>query len=107
MMHYKLVPSSLFSINLPSTPGIYTLSLHDALPVSLIVRLTSVYGPGQVAWEGATGAIAPSHATWPGPDRKSTRLNSSHVEIAYAVFCVKKKKHTTMTAIMPLPTNQT
>src|SRR5690349_21949442 len=37
--------------------------------------------------------LPPSAARWPRPDRKSTRLNSSHVEISYAVFCLKKKKH--------------
>src|SRR5690606_40578583 len=57
------------------------LSLHDALPTS---------GP---AWPGPGrgSAATPGHRHgWPG-DRKSTRLNSSHVKISYAVFCLKKK----------------
>src|SRR5438874_3646589 len=47
----------------------------------------------------ATRADKPPVAPWPpGQDRKSTRLNSSHVEISYAVFCLKKKKETEHTA---------
>src|SRR5438876_7880487 len=77
-----------FFFNDPATTEIYTLSLHDALPIFRASR-----------------AIVPSRwimAPWPpGPrtvalsqqiDRKSTRLNSSHPSISYAVFCLKKKK---------------
>src|SRR6266496_6292786 len=77
----------LFFFNDTATTEIYTLSLHDALPIC--------------APRAASGA--PSRARTPPPrrtrspprrraDRKSTRLNSSHVEISYAVFCLKKKK---------------
>src|SRR5690625_6673413 len=64
--------------------GSYTLSLHDALPISWTVPASTAMS---MSWL----------ATTPGnllviPDRKSTRLNSSHVAISYAVFCLKKKK---------------
>src|SRR3712207_7287549 len=73
-----------------ATTEIYTLSLHDALPIWLPGR------PGARARRGHRGdprARAPGrglralHA-----DRKSTRLNSSHANISYAVFCLKKNK---------------
>src|SRR5436190_15660834 len=77
-----------FFFNNPSTTEIYTLSLHDALPISLSITFGSVI----------TGAIAIVAifiaSTWiiATIDRKSTRLNSSHTVISYAVFCLKKKK---------------
>src|SRR5438132_2425785 len=49
------------------------------------------------AWQLQPGSIAASAAHSPGEDRKSTRLNSSHTVISYAVFCLKKKKKTTTT----------
>src|SRR5205809_4757270 len=67
---------------------IYTLSLHDALPISDKALLVSIYMA-----LGIWGAIP----RWivilvvSRPDRKSTRLNSSHGYISYAVFCLKKK----------------
>src|SRR3712207_7669392 len=88
--------SFFFFFNDTATTEIYTLSLHDALPIS-----------------GSCGAARPSHgdrrsgcspdrwSPWcelpshrraPRGDRKSTRLNSSHANISYAVFCLKKKK---------------
>src|SRR5205809_4178658 len=77
--------SSLF-FNDPAPTEIYTLSLHDALPISLTGALRR---PG-----GRIAAWARSRLTspQPRPDRKSTRLNSSHGYISYAVFCLKKKK---------------
>src|SRR5215510_10520889 len=72
----------IFFFNDTATTEIYTLSLHDALPISPSHsrdrRLTLWPWPG--GW-------------WPRRDRKSTRLNSSHVAISYAVFCLKKKKN--------------
>src|SRR5947199_5051856 len=63
---------------------IYTLSLHDALPISRLA-----------VWEPPYAVARPNPpADW-GPqiaDRKSTRLNSSHLGISYAVFCLKKKR---------------
>src|SRR5258708_28190710 len=82
----------IFFFNDTATTEIYTLSLHDALPIS---RQADVL-------DGATGALRKS-SRQAGirsmrcredfrRDRKSTRLNSSHQIISYAVFCLKKKK---------------
>src|SRR5256885_15320938 len=74
-----------FFFNDTATTEIYTLSLHDALPILSFatVRLRLV-------------AARCRHTLWPSAslkgDRKSTRLNSSHLVISYAVFCLKKKK---------------
>src|SRR3982751_1522223 len=70
--------SFFFFFNDTATTEIYTLSLHDALPI----------WPCSPRWELANGGISRSSAT---ADRKSTRLNSSHDQISYAVFCLKKK----------------
>src|SRR2546430_17172388 len=68
-----------FFFNDTATTEIYTLSLHDALPISRHVR--------------GRDRPSPHHARRPHHrDRKSTRLNSSHSQISYAVFCLKKKK---------------
>src|SRR4051812_49696181 len=79
-----------FFLNYPATTEIYTLSLHDALPIC----------PPRVARRQLVGpeerALAPVRPAVPAAlgqaDRKSTRLNSSHMSISYAVFCLKKKK---------------
>src|SRR6202042_3934347 len=70
-----------FFFNDTATTEIYTLSLHDALPIC-----------GRVAPETTHRDASARYAYTPA-DRKSTRLNSSHVEISYAVFCLKKKKY--------------
>src|SRR5437870_5895593 len=73
------------------TPDIYTLSLHDALPISCPSH------PRPSCGFALCTRSRPSVGTRPPPwpprrrDRKSTRLNSSHVAISYAVFCLKKK----------------
>src|SRR5688572_31240380 len=89
----------------PTSTVLYTLSLHDALPicgagyVGGVVRITplevlsyalpdtveipSLFPKGPVTWKNRPFDL----------DRKSTRLNSSHSQISYAVFCLKKKKH--------------
>src|SRR2546430_12791589 len=83
-----------FFFNDTATTEIYTLSLHDALPIF----------PGRRAGATRRPAIARQHrrdrsrrrrerTTGSGRDRKSTRLNSSHSQISYAVFCLKKKKN--------------
>src|SRR2546428_6082195 len=77
--------SLFFFFNDTATTEIYTLSLHDALPIwDPRPRVRSRRWPRRGRW------------TWrppPSPsDRKSTRLNSSHDQISYAVFCLKKKK---------------
>src|SRR5437660_8344041 len=76
-----------FFFNDTATTEIYTLSLHDALPI-YISHIPSVHF-GRLSGPPA----APAHNAGHGhADRKSTRLNSSHVAISYAVFCLKKKK---------------
>src|SRR5947209_19647004 len=90
LFYYPLLFSlSFFFFNDTATTEIYTLSLHDALPIY-----------------DDNGGVGGRTRFWPGPDgfeqtgieqplqidRKSTRLNSSHANISYAVFCLKKKK---------------
>src|SRR5437879_13090919 len=78
-----------FFFNDTATTEIYTLSLHDALPISLATT--------PARWS-AGESPAPAHRRnfkacfLEVTDRKSTRLNSSHRCISYAVFCLKKKK---------------
>src|SRR2546422_3719624 len=76
-----------FFFNDTATTEIYTLSLHDALPI-YSRRKSPRWRCWGCIWGGNEGC--PSR---PG-DRKSTRLNSSHGYISYAVFCLKKKKNT-------------
>src|SRR5262245_62333540 len=100
----------LFVFNDPAAPHIYTLSLHDALPIfaKIVVgacglgMLFAVHGlpdrqglanqrfclPLAALTVKAGAQVAVTHG-----DRKSTRLNSSHLGISYAVFCLKKKPH--------------
>src|SRR5947208_11658011 len=80
--------SSLFFFKDTATTAIYTLSLHDALPISLTT--STVGGTGRTAPDRSAAVVAA-----PAGDRKSTRLNSSHQIISYAVFCLKKKKNPT------------
>src|SRR5690349_23454143 len=90
--------STLFFFNDTATTEIYTLSLHDALPISIQApAVTGIISP--VPWiqfhapfEPLHGALRQHAVIESLLDRKSTRLNSSHVEISYAVFCLKKKK---------------
>src|SRR5690348_18126073 len=74
-----------FFFNDTATTEIYTLSLHDALPISL----AGAYPVSKIA---GGGLVARDSRVAGRPDRKSTRLNSSHPSISYAVFCLKKKK---------------
>src|SRR5258708_31561806 len=109
--------SFLFFLNDPATPEIYPLSLHDALPISA-ARFAAFLLAARRDWRRtgpAGGAARPGRArrghrgftrphrgtgylrdrrchTATLEDRKSTRLNSSHQIISYAVFCLKKKK---------------
>src|SRR5207249_12290725 len=100
-----LLTTHVFS-NANPTSAISTLSLHDALPIStkpdappIRKKLTSgdltlgapktvVYFPSRIAFDPNTNNLYVRGTR----DRKSTRLNSSHVSISYAVFCLKKKK---------------
>src|SRR5256885_3318623 len=76
-----------FFFNDTATTEIYTLSLHDALPICLAQR--AAYGLGL---SGAAMLGPQRQQGLEDADRKSTRLNSSHLVISYAVFCLKKKK---------------
>src|SRR5690554_7201767 len=76
-----------FFFNDTATTEIYTLSLHDALPICRHFCSSSGSGPSEPGTVGTPAFFIAS-------DRKSTRLNSSHVRISYAVFCLKKKKKT-------------
>src|SRR3712207_8056717 len=106
--------SICFFFNDTATTEIYTLSLHDALPICELVadlrveqldegrgghrdsRTCAVAVTGRYPvtrrcpWTGREGKA--NLTAWGSPDRKSTRLNSSHANISYAVFCLKKKK---------------
>src|SRR2546428_7277349 len=84
-----------FFFNDPATTEIYTLSLHDALPIWKIgVTVSANHDRVWAIVEADSGGRRrPSQPRrWPTRDRKSTRLNSSHDQISYAVFCLKKKK---------------
>src|SRR2546426_2151173 len=85
---------SLFFFNDTATTEIYTLSLHDALPISPRRRLER-RASLRLQHAGRRGRLCRSRAVAPSRhrDRKSTRLNSSHLVISYAVFCLKKKKY--------------
>src|SRR5438874_13412343 len=98
---FSLLLLAVFFFTDTPTTEIYTLSLHDALPIcdrppprgssraSLPPRVCPCWRPPHRAHERRL----PGPPRWPPVvDRKSTRLNSSHVEISYAVFCLKKKK---------------
>src|SRR5689334_24686698 len=77
-----------FFFNDTATTEIYTLSLHDALPICR----EEYPSPIPLLRENAVELIVPMSIDW-AQDRKSTRLNSSHSSISYAVFCLKKKKN--------------
>src|SRR5690606_42044326 len=103
---------SFFFHDRPLT-AISTLSLHDALPILIrdfepraeVAREVAEAerrrhhdgGPG-LRSENAANLIPDRHVVCPNADRKSTRLNSSHVKISYAVFCLKKKNHKIQTS---------
>src|SRR3712207_7416497 len=94
---------SFFFFNDTATTEIYTLSLHDALPISRLTnnRIATAI-PAKIVEITYSTNFDPNEikrgyfiltATAATPrDRKSTRLNSSHANISYAVFCLKKKK---------------
>src|SRR5437588_9470715 len=91
--------------------GTHPLSLHDALPISAVTRLAriavvpakaGIHTPQPIERARSMGpcfrrddGLQLGSAAAYGSDRKSTRLNSSHTVISYAVFCLKKKKNTT------------
>src|SRR3712207_8020630 len=101
----------VFFFNDTATTEIYTLSLHDALPISMRVLFAADAEAGYCAMKAyhsvkdvGTRYVVTLYRIDDGEllaildgDRKSTRLNSSHANISYAVFCLKKK-HTFLTA---------
>src|SRR5206468_9049100 len=105
------IPRSFFFLyNHTATPEIYTLSLHDALPISPIVQRFTISTSPRAEWTGARSSTRCSpwgnsrsliaRAAHPRIDRKSTRLNSSHDQISYAVFCLKKKKNSNTQSLL-------
>src|SRR5688572_32699816 len=96
----------LFFLIDPSTTDIYTLSLHDALPILFACDYESVRPDAVVIGKALAGGFYPVSAVLARADvlgvldRKSTRLNSSHSQISYAVFCLKKKKNTLIYDLM-------
>src|SRR5436305_3763953 len=89
-MNSLILSTSSFFFTHPPTTDIYTLSLHDALPIWCcgvgVAGLQQVQAAAPNVGHGDAGVLTKF------ADRKSTRLNSSHVRISYAVFCLKKKK---------------
>src|SRR2546430_13597745 len=86
--------SIFFFFNDTATTEIYTLSLHDALPIfDLMKALKDIREiEGGISFQIGSTKVSTNLKT---EDRKSTRLNSSHSQISYAVFCLKKKTKNT------------
>src|SRR5690606_41418705 len=107
-LHFLSLPAVHFPLTCPPITAICTLSLHDALPISArsrsrmrsrasrrrpaVPRHARAASRAAVCSRSRTQCI--EEAGERREDRKSTRLNSSHVKISYAVFCLKKKKKT-------------
>src|SRR5256885_9113478 len=85
-----------FFFNDTATTEIYTLSLHDALPISQASHRRNVLFWLQLLLASLDEEVYRAIPGAPALDRKSTRLNSSHLVISYAVFCLKKKKKPTL-----------
>src|SRR5207302_11149281 len=81
-----------FFFNAPATTEIYTLSLHDALPIFLLLAAAVAVCHYFFLVRLPLWMFRHTLYRLRVQDRKSTRLNSSHVKISYAVFCLKKKK---------------
>src|SRR5690625_7858365 len=89
----------IYSFKHASHTAIYTLSLHDALPISritsainMMMMVFSAMAVGGLVWVLYGYGLSSGDSIAQIVDRKSTRLNSSHVAISYAVFCLKKKR---------------
>src|SRR2546427_2745352 len=101
---------TFFFFNDTATTEIYTLSLHDALPICEARNFvdgsfgSAIFTSGPMSTStslspaGGPFILIPKRRT----DRKSTRLNSSHSQISYAVFCLKKKKQTSLLIVCTL-----
>src|SRR2546430_9429921 len=85
-----VLSSSFFFFNDTATTEIYTLSLHDALPIWIPASASKDYGTPLRHLQAVRRGVLQDRPA-PLQDRKSTRLNSSHSQISYAVFCLKKK----------------
>src|SRR2546426_3891416 len=99
-MIYHSPIAIFFFFNDTATTEIYTLSLHDALPICLvndvplhIKHRAQTNRTFSTANDQQTQFVSAFPKGIAHGDRKSTRLNSSHLVISYAVFCLKKKKH--------------
>src|SRR5258705_11376559 len=100
LLSVELFSPYFFFFNDTATTEIYTLSLHDALPIFQVDALgVLAYSVGDDRIElagvvhGASGRQMAPVGEIRAEDRKSTRLNSSHLGISYAVFCLKKKNN--------------
>src|SRR5690349_23333032 len=96
------VAALFFFFNDPATTEIYTLSLHDALPIFWSDGSDAADLRAFLRVRAAALPVQRRLRRLP-VDRKSTRLNSSHVEISYAVFCLKKKNKETHLLPLRLP----
>src|SRR3712207_8346460 len=98
--------NELFCFNDTATTEIYTLSLRDAVPISDLLLLGAEDGEQHCADIRRTIAEHVRDGRLPESrlreDRKSTRLNSSHANISYAVFCLKKKTTNDYSSFPPL-----
>src|SRR5947199_6708737 len=88
----------IFFFNYAATTEIYTLSLHDALPIftstsTLAATIFSSLRKAPRSRMPRRGSTSSTRHPAARRDRKSTRLNSSHLGISYAVFCLKKKNY--------------
>src|SRR5258708_31140551 len=89
MLSISCRSSDVFFFNDTATTEIYTLSLHDALPISgAALQGVEAVAPEELVIAAAALQVIVADQLL---DRKSTRLNSSHQIISYAVFCLKKK----------------
>src|SRR2546430_9815054 len=114
MCFIRLAPSLMFLFfffNDTATTEIYTLSLHDALPISDRRPRGYRHGSAETRRPGRGADRLADHRHAEGAarattgvvrDRKSTRLNSSHSQISYAVFCLKKKTNSLSVFSYPL-----
>src|SRR5438034_6764576 len=87
-----------YVVHTTRTPALSTLSLHDALPIYAALKLGHLLDRRAVELDdhiplAQAGGLRRPALHDLGEDRKSTRLNSSHTVISYAVFCLKKKTH--------------
>src|SRR5438876_9017318 len=107
-----LLRSCFFFFNAAATSELYTLSLHDALPIysaRAAVAGSSLPGGGPAGRASSCRRRrrCPATIVRRDGDRKSTRLNSSHPSISYAVFCLKKKKNKYLSKLSQLPASRT